>query len=424
MRKPFKGSPKITSEYGARRFKLSDGTTYSDYHRGMDFAGEFNVLPIDAGKVVEVFTKGVDKGGKLVPGTPANYIVIEHLRGFKSKYFHLAKVLVKKGDIIMGNEIIGVSGRTGMTTGYHLHLELWLNGETVNPRKYIDFGEAKTLPITNQKLETIVVPKNKGWGLSNIALIAGYPNYDQSTSWQRIAELNGYDNWNALQDKFFDGSIVGTSLKVDSNLKSNIVVDSAEIKKLKAEIATLEVYKADAERVAADKYEALVLKSAELEATKKAEIDRITAEKSLEIAELESKLELAKRDLGLLNGEQIEEVIEIATDLAIEEIKSRGAKARWHEFIDTYIKSDYLRSFLKYDWFYVVMGVVGFYVYLSQQYTGDNDLVLGLISLGASIAAQVSKYVVTNHDTNKDGKIDFNDLHIVEQLQIAQSTKE
>ena len=67
-------------------------------------------------------------------------IIIEHLNGLTSIYKHNSSIVKNQGDRVDTGEIIAFSGDTGsLTTGPHLHFELWHQGEPVDPQSYIDF---------------------------------------------------------------------------------------------------------------------------------------------------------------------------------------------------------------------------------------------------------------------------------------------
>ena len=67
-------------------------------------------------------------------------IIIEHGTGFISVYKHNGALLKQQGDFVKSGEAIATVGSTGeLTTGPHLHFELWYNGYPVNPINYIDF---------------------------------------------------------------------------------------------------------------------------------------------------------------------------------------------------------------------------------------------------------------------------------------------
>ncbi|HET8736622.1 MAG TPA: M23 family metallopeptidase [Pricia sp.] len=67
-------------------------------------------------------------------------IILEHSEGLLSVYKHNGTLYNDQGDTVKAGEVIASVGNTGeLTTGPHLHFELWNNGNTVNPANYIDF---------------------------------------------------------------------------------------------------------------------------------------------------------------------------------------------------------------------------------------------------------------------------------------------
>jgi murein DD-endopeptidase len=74
-----------------------------------------------------------------------NYIVIEHDNKVRTRYLHLSKFLVKKGQRVTRGQVIALSGNTGASTGPHLHYEFIVNGRPVDAMK-ANIAEAKVLP--------------------------------------------------------------------------------------------------------------------------------------------------------------------------------------------------------------------------------------------------------------------------------------
>ncbi len=67
-------------------------------------------------------------------------IIIEHSYGLISIYKHNAALTKRQGDLVMAGEVIATAGNTGeLTTGPHLHFELWNDGYPINPTNFIDF---------------------------------------------------------------------------------------------------------------------------------------------------------------------------------------------------------------------------------------------------------------------------------------------
>ena len=66
-----------------------------------------------------------------------NTVRIDHGNGFETVYAHLKECLVKKGEEVERFDKIGTLGRSGRTTGAHIHYEVHLNGKVVDSGKYL-----------------------------------------------------------------------------------------------------------------------------------------------------------------------------------------------------------------------------------------------------------------------------------------------
>ncbi len=70
-----------------------------------------------------------------------NVIIVQHRNNLLSVYKHNSELLKKVGNFVSDGEIIALIGNTGeLTTGPHLHFELWYNGNPVNPEEFISFN--------------------------------------------------------------------------------------------------------------------------------------------------------------------------------------------------------------------------------------------------------------------------------------------
>ena len=71
--------------------------------------------------------------------TPAygNLIKLSHGAGLETRYAHALKWVVETGDRVVKGQVIGLVGSTGRSTGPHLHYEIRLNGNPLDPRKYL-----------------------------------------------------------------------------------------------------------------------------------------------------------------------------------------------------------------------------------------------------------------------------------------------
>ena len=115
-----------TSYFGDRRvFAYSSGGSSTSLHYGVDYGMPegTEVKSCAAGKVV--LSEWRNSTGWS--------IVIEHLPGLYSLYYHLSKMIVSEGDMVSEGQLIALSGCTGLATGPHLHWEMRLNGEAVSP---------------------------------------------------------------------------------------------------------------------------------------------------------------------------------------------------------------------------------------------------------------------------------------------------
>lgn len=123
-----------TSFFGDRRvYAYSSGGSSTSLHNGIDFRAP-------EGKDVFACAKGrvALAGWRNSTGWS---IVIEHLPGLYSLYYHLSQMLVEPGDVVEEGTLIAKSGSTGLATGPHLHWEIRLNSEAVSPDFFtVDFA--------------------------------------------------------------------------------------------------------------------------------------------------------------------------------------------------------------------------------------------------------------------------------------------
>lgn len=117
----------LSSDYGLR---ISPITGKNLFHNGIDLAAKLNtpILACLTGTVVEC-------GYSNVYG---NYVVILHDNNIKSFYAHLSSFACQKDTIVSTGEVIGYVGVTGLTTGPHLHFEIYVSGETKDPLDFIN----------------------------------------------------------------------------------------------------------------------------------------------------------------------------------------------------------------------------------------------------------------------------------------------
>ncbi len=99
------------------------------FHSGLDFSAA-------TGEPIKATASGIVTAAGVAPDY-GKYIKIKHGDGLETRYAHASKLLVSKGDIVQREQIIGLVGSTGRSTGPHLHYEIRLNGRALDPRQYI-----------------------------------------------------------------------------------------------------------------------------------------------------------------------------------------------------------------------------------------------------------------------------------------------
>lgn len=129
---------RYTSPYGRRK---SPFLNIEVHHTGVDIAAVWRaqIRTIAAGRVVEHYPPpGTVIDGVRYHGHPTygGMVRVDH-GGFTSLYAHLDVTSVRTGDELRAGEYIGRVGNTGESRGYHLHLELEIDGERVNPLLYL-----------------------------------------------------------------------------------------------------------------------------------------------------------------------------------------------------------------------------------------------------------------------------------------------
>lgn len=125
-------SGEITSRYGTREHPVYSGESF---HAGEDIAAAEGtaICAVSDGTVIE--TGSAEMAG--------NYVKIEHENGMQTLYCHCSEVYVTEGMSVRCGETVAAVGQTGLATGPHLHFELRINGESVDPE--ILLSEAKSV---------------------------------------------------------------------------------------------------------------------------------------------------------------------------------------------------------------------------------------------------------------------------------------
>jgi murein DD-endopeptidase MepM/ murein hydrolase activator NlpD len=122
---PVKG--RVSSKFGFRDI----GTRGSTMHEGIDIAANLGT-PVKAARSGHVIYAAAK-----IPGY-GKMIVLRHAGGFSSIYAHLSSYSVQKGQFVARGQQVGKVGKTGRSTGYHLHFEIRSKSAPVNPLLYLD----------------------------------------------------------------------------------------------------------------------------------------------------------------------------------------------------------------------------------------------------------------------------------------------
>jgi murein DD-endopeptidase MepM/ murein hydrolase activator NlpD len=129
VRKPIMGDIDLSSGFGVRSDPFLGRPAM---HSGLDFRSE-------TGDPVRATANGtVESAGW--HGGYGNMVEIDHGNGFSTRYGHMSKIEVKAGQQVKIGQIIGRVGSTGRSTGPHLHYETRIDGDAVDPQKFLRAG--------------------------------------------------------------------------------------------------------------------------------------------------------------------------------------------------------------------------------------------------------------------------------------------
>ena len=121
----------VASRFGRRRDPINKRWAV---HKGLDLAGPAGQKirsPAD-GRIVYAGNKGLF----------GRFIEIDHGAGIRTRYGHLRRVLVKRGQRVIHGQEIGILGSSGRSTGPHVHYEILVDGKQVNPAKFLKAGRS------------------------------------------------------------------------------------------------------------------------------------------------------------------------------------------------------------------------------------------------------------------------------------------
>jgi murein DD-endopeptidase MepM/ murein hydrolase activator NlpD len=116
------------SPFGFRVSPITGG--YGEFHRGQDFAAQ-------CGTAVHAAASGTVTFSGWHPFGGGNRVVIDHGNGLETTYNHLSSSSVFVGQKVTRGQTVALSGTTGASTGCHLHFEVMVNGEVVDPMGWL-----------------------------------------------------------------------------------------------------------------------------------------------------------------------------------------------------------------------------------------------------------------------------------------------
>lgn len=126
---PIGDAYRLTSDFGRR---IDPITGRPGEHHGLDLAA-YHLAPITAAAPGRVSYVGW-RGGY------GNVVEIDHGHGFKTRYGHLQRATVRRGDTVAFGERVGQMGSSGRSTADHTHYEVWFNGKVKDPADFLRAG--------------------------------------------------------------------------------------------------------------------------------------------------------------------------------------------------------------------------------------------------------------------------------------------
>ena len=130
VRNPLQVDSETTSGFGGR---VDPFEGRGAFHAGLDFRGS-------TGDPVRATAEGVvTKAGRT--GGYGNLVEVTHKNGFVTRYGHLSAIVATLGQKVKAGQIVGKLGSTGRSTGPHLHYETRIEGDAVNPQRFVRAGK-------------------------------------------------------------------------------------------------------------------------------------------------------------------------------------------------------------------------------------------------------------------------------------------
>lgn len=115
-----------SSSYG---WRIDPFNGHKAFHEGLDF-------PASSGTPILAAADGIVTTAERTPDY-GNIVKVNHGSGLETRYAHASKLLVKVGERVVKGQVIAHVGSTGRSTGPHLHYEIRLHGNSLDPRQYL-----------------------------------------------------------------------------------------------------------------------------------------------------------------------------------------------------------------------------------------------------------------------------------------------
>ena len=129
LKQPLPGNTALSSPFGPRLDPFTRGLAL---HTGLDFKAEY-------GEAARATAPGIVTEAEWAGGY-GNMVEVDHGHGLATRYGHLSRITVRTGQRVAAGEVIGTVGSTGRSTGAHLHYETRIDGEPVDPQRFLQAG--------------------------------------------------------------------------------------------------------------------------------------------------------------------------------------------------------------------------------------------------------------------------------------------